>query len=101
MGGLVCRSWSGRTPRDVWEADKVRAEDSVNVVDCVIDGSMQDGEAASRMNSGRVGTSSANDGQKSPVPLNNWVARMSRRSSWITFIVCRGIRGGDPGRQTG
>ena len=77
MGGLVGRSFSGSMPRNVWKADKIGNEGLVNVVDGVIDGSLQDGEAASRMNGGRLGTRSPCDHQKSPVPLNDWVDRLS------------------------
>src|SRR2546423_6140338 len=70
MGGLVCRSWPGSMPRDLWEADKVRTERAIDVVDGVVDSSMQDGEVASRMNSEWLGAGSPYDCQKSPVPLD-------------------------------
>ena len=31
-------------PREVWEANQVWIKDSVDIVDCIIDGSMQNGE---------------------------------------------------------
>src|SRR4029077_2217847 len=55
MGRLVCGSRLRSQPRDVRETDHVRTIGSVDVVDRVKDGRMQDGEVASRMNGGRLG----------------------------------------------
>jgi len=76
MGRLVCRSLGRRSSRDMREANCVRFEGSVDVIDGVEDGRVQYGEVASRVYCGRLGARGSYDRQKSPVPFDGRVDRL-------------------------
>src|ERR1700758_2880387 len=70
-----CRHFR-RLWRHIGETHQIGIEFSGNVVDSVIDRGVKNREAARRMNSGRLGTWSPHDYQKSSIPLDNGVDRL-------------------------
>src|ERR1700686_3095348 len=75
MRGLVCRRGLRSLARDVRKADQVRAEGSIDVIDRVKDRSMQNREAASRVNGWRLSAGGSQDHQESSIPLDDWIDR--------------------------
>src|SRR6266481_2928652 len=88
MSCLIGRSYFGRTPRNIRKPHKVRAELWLDIIDGVVDGSVQNREIASRVNGSWLSAGRANDCQKSSIPLDDGVDRLSG----ILFFVPRCIR---------
>jgi len=61
MSCLIGRGYLGRTPGNVLKAHKVRTELWLDIIDCVVDGGVQNREIASRMNGRWLSAGRAND----------------------------------------
>src|SRR5438270_13013820 len=88
MSGLISRSYFGRAPRNIGKSHKVGTELWLDIIDGVVDGSVQNCEIASRVNGSWLSAGRANDYQKSSIPLNDGVDGLGR----ILFFVPRCIR---------
>ena len=78
MSCLISRSYFGRAPRNIGKSHEVGTELWLDIIDGVVDGSVQNCEIASRVNGSWLTTGRENDYQKRSIPLDDGVEGLGR-----------------------